>query len=184
MKRIVSILALLLCMTCVQAEEHMKFMGIPLNGTISQFQAKLTAKGVTHDVAGSKGLSAGRRLFKGTFSGKRAEIYVYFDEATKIVYRAKAVIESSEESLSKQNYDYFVSMLSQKYDDAEKKYGRQDSYETVTFLVPNNNEYATYTYLGSIDVYRSCYSFTYCVHVDYTDAINIVKHENRNMEDL
>ena len=184
MKKILPLIVCMLMCLGIQADEHLKFMGIPLDGTIAQFQAKLTAKGVTHDVAGSKGLSAGRRLFKGTFSGKRAEIYVYYDEATKIVYRAKAVIESSEESLSEQNYDYFVSMLSQKYDDAEKKYGRQDSYETVTFLVPNNNEYATYTYLGSIDVYRSSYSFTYDVHVDYTDAINIVKHENRNMEDL
>lgn len=52
------------------------------------------------------------------------------------------------------------------------------------FFVPND-ELAVYKYLGTIDVYRSnYYSISYSIHVDYTDTLNKVKHENRNMDDL
>ena len=49
---------MLLLLTCLfafpilsvaQSQEHLKFMGIPLDGTITQFQAKLQAKGVNYD---------------------------------------------------------------------------------------------------------------------------------------
>ena len=75
-----------------QGQEHMKFMGIPLNETINQFQTKLSAKGVTVDVAANKTIGVGCRTFKGFFSGKDAQIFVYYDENTKVVYRAKAVV--------------------------------------------------------------------------------------------
>lgn len=39
-----------------QEQPHMKFMGIPLTGTITQFQAKLAAKGVAYDPTTSRRL--------------------------------------------------------------------------------------------------------------------------------
>lgn len=40
------------------------------------------------------GIGAGCRCFGGgTFSGEEAKLYVYYNAKTKIVYRAKAVIE-------------------------------------------------------------------------------------------
>lgn len=184
MKKILSLFVCMLICLSVQADEHLKFMGIPLDGTITQFQAKLAKKSVTHDVAGSKKLSPGCRGFKGTFSGKKANIYVYYDTTSKVVYRAKAVIDYTDESISSGEYDYFVRMLSDKYLEAEKTEGRQDGYDTMTFLVPNSPD-ARYKYLGSIDVYRSSYyTLLYMLHVDYTDTYNNVKHDNRNMDDL
>jgi len=185
MRKILSIfIALLLCLN-MQAEEHLKFMGIPLDGTINQFHAKLTAKGMVSDVTLNKKLDVGCRAFKGSFSGEKAQIYVYYDEYSKIVYRAKAVITSTEESISEYNYNHFINMLSDKYSYAESDKGRQNGYETTSFLVPNLNEAATYKYMGVIAVYRDSYfSFSYSVHVDYSDTINKVKHENRNMDDL
>lgn len=184
MKKILSLIVCMLMCLSIQADEHLKFMGIPLDGTITQFQAKLAQKGVTHDVAGSKGVSAGCRIFKGTFSGKKAQLFVYYDEKTKIVYRAKAVMETTDRSISDNDYDYFVRMLSEKYFEANKSTDKQDGFDAVTFLIPNP-QYGTYKYLGSIDVYRKCYyTIDYSLHVDYTDTYNSVKHENRNMEDL
>ena len=63
-----------------QKEPHLKFMGIPLDGTINQFQSKLTAKGIRVDVALNKNIGVGARAFKGTFSGKDAQVFVYYDE--------------------------------------------------------------------------------------------------------
>ncbi len=184
MKKILSFVVCMLICLGIQAVEHMKFMGIPLDGTITQFQAKLAKKGVTHDVAGSKNLSPGCRGFKGTFSGKKANIYVYYDTTSKVVYRAKAVIDYTEESISTGDYDYFVRMLSEKYYNAEKIEGKQDGYDTITLLVPNPLD-AIYKYIGSIDVYRSkYYTLLYMLHVDYTDTYNNVKHDDRNMDDL
>ena len=186
MKKILSLVVCMLICLSVQADDHLKFMGIPLDGTITQFQAKLAKKGVAHDVAGSKILPPGCRGFNGTFSGKKANIYVYYDTTSKVVYRAKAVIDYSDKSLCSSDYDYFVSMLSEKYYDAEKNEGKQDGYDAIIFLVPNPPD-ALYKYYGRIDVYRSAsdsYPVYYFLHVDYTDTLNSVKHENRNMEDL
>ena len=78
---------------CIQAQtEHLKFMGIPLTGSITAFQEKLKAKGIEYDAEGSRQIKVGCRCFKGSFSGEKANFYVYYNEKTKIVYRAKAVI--------------------------------------------------------------------------------------------
>ena len=54
MKKILSIFfALFVCLS-LSAQEHMKFMGIPLDGTIDNFTLKLKAKGVAYDAAKSK----------------------------------------------------------------------------------------------------------------------------------
>lgn len=173
-----------LASTYAQGQEHLKFMGIPLNGTINQFQTKLATKGVNVDVATNKTIGVGCRAFKGSFSGKDAQIFVYYDEATKAVYRAKAVIQSSDEVICDNYYTYFVNMLSTKYSDAETERGEQDGHESISFFIPNDT-LASYKYLGTIDVYRSSYySISYSIHVDYTDTLNKVKHENRNMDDL
>ena len=54
--------------------EHMKFAGIPLNGSIEQFQKKLVAKGFRLNTKMSKMLPVGTRSFVGTFAGKKGNI--------------------------------------------------------------------------------------------------------------
>lgn len=163
---------------------HLPFMGIPLNGTIDNFQAKLSAKGVYVDHAANKTMGIGCRVFKGMFSGKKANIYVYYNDRTKIVYRAKAVIQSSEMDLRNNNYNYFENMLNSKYYYAETTKGNQDNHENISWLVPTLDENSFYKYLGSIDLYCTSYSYEYDVHVDYTDTVNKQKFENQNMDDL
>ena len=54
MKKIISVFfAICLCMAA-SAQQHLKFMGIPLDGTIDNFALKLKAKGVTYDAAKSR----------------------------------------------------------------------------------------------------------------------------------
>lgn len=176
----------LLSMTSVlaQTQDHMKFMGIPLNGSINQFQAKLAQKGVKVDVVVNKSIGKGCRAFKGLFSGKDANIYVYYDETTKIVYRAKAVVEALNENLNDDNYNYFSTMLSAKYIDAVTKIGEEDTHESKSFFILNNSS-ENPSLLGEIDVYCSnYYRIKYFVHIDYTDFGNSIKRESRNFDDL
>ena len=50
MKKLILTLIIILTGTfCVQAQEHLKFMGIPLTGNINSFQTKLKAKGFEVD---------------------------------------------------------------------------------------------------------------------------------------
>lgn len=72
--------------------EHMKFAGIPLTGSIEQFQKKLIAKGFRLNAKISKLLPVGTRSFIGTFAGKKGNIAVYYDPDTKTVYGAQGLL--------------------------------------------------------------------------------------------
>lgn len=77
MKRLLSALFCMLLVVAAfaqNANEHLKYMGIPITGTISQFQSKLAAKGVRYDQKSSSMINGGVRVFKGTFAGNKATI--------------------------------------------------------------------------------------------------------------
>lgn len=172
-------------MIALQAQtEHLKFMGIPLNGTITQFQAKLTAKGIKPNSELNKRLGVGCRAFTGTFSGEKAEFFVYYNDRTKIVYRAKAVIECMDGEKGEMKQKDFKDLLNRKYPGAFSEQGEQDGHPTFMLLLPNSQN----NYLGSIGLYisNSGYSFidTVSLHIDYTDGTNAAANENNNMDDL
>jgi hypothetical protein len=159
--------------------DHMKFMGIPLDGTINSFQNKLSAKGITPDDKLNKSLQVGVRGFKGNFAGHEAEIFVYYDAKSKIVYRAKACIESEIKNVAEQNYNTIKSQLKDKYYD--KSIIDTDTYEgheSLHFLL----------LFGVIDLYFNSYSegypTIYSVHIDYSDIENYNKYKNSVMDDL
>lgn len=95
--------------------EHLSYMGIPITGTITQFQTKLQAKRCSLDKQTSNSLGVGCRAFKGNFIGNKVTIFVYYDEKTKVVYRVKSVISKISESIADQKYEYIKNMLLQKY---------------------------------------------------------------------
>lgn len=83
-KLLLSLCFFLLSISAIaQANYHLKFKGIPITGTISQFQAQLTAKGCTYDRQTSAALQQGTRAFKGTLAGEKANIFVYLTAKAK-----------------------------------------------------------------------------------------------------
>lgn len=164
-----------------QTQKHLKFMGIPLDGTISQFHSKLLAKGLKFKADIS---SRGAREYNGFFSGKDAIIFVYYNTSSKIVYRAKAVIERETENLIKTEYDDFKRLLSAKYKDAyitdDEKYG----YPSCAIIISNlsNDD------IGAISLYiskhGSSYDDFYALHIDYQDLANEKANEDKRLEDL
>ena len=113
-RKSLSILFALFAIMVSAQSGHLKFMGIPINGTINEFQNKLLAKGFRVDTF-SKSIPLGTRMFNGMFMGKKANIYVYYIPVTKTVYRAKACIEKEDEKQIKSLYDETQSMLEDKY---------------------------------------------------------------------
>ena len=179
MKRFLSLFVMLVLTLGVMAQtQHMKFMGIPLNGTISAFHQKLVAKGCKPDVEYNKTAPVGARLFTGTFFGENARIYVYYNAKTKVVYRAKACIERSSEDGIIQQYNEVKSALEEKYPAAYMDKGEHNGHESMQFYIAQ----------GWIDLYVSkhdnVYPTQYLLHIDYYDDVNDKKNENSKMNDL
>ena len=180
--------------------EHLSYMGIPITGTITQFQAKLQAKRCSLDKQTSNSLGVGWRAFKGNFIGNKVTIFVYYDENTKVVYRVKSVISKISENIADQKYEYIKNMLLQKYGMTYSNYGEQTGKESFSILVEGKllNPKMDLTSLplssngfkGNIDLFIAkdetflSYPFDYNLHIDYYDAINYEKHLNRDLEDI
>ena len=186
MKRIAFIiLSCLMALSVMAQKEHLKFMGIPLNGNITTFQEKLKAKGISYNRTASAKTKAGVRCFDGIFSGEKARIYVYYNEKTKIVYRAKAVIEFSNKDIGEQRFEKFKSMLKEKYLTAYAKDSEQDGYPSMGMLVYDSEFDKS---LGIISLYMTDTGYSFMdevyLHVDYEDDANTSSDMDKNMDDL
>lgn len=184
MKKSIILLVVTFCAMFAQAQaEHLKFMGIPLAGTITQFQQKLAAKGVKYDKAMSQQLPAGVRMFNGTFAGEKSKIFVYYDPSSKVVYKAKAVSGYPTASNCNTKYEDLKSMLQSKYSEAETDIDYQDGHEAYYFRVYDNGNP-----LGVIAVYVSYNLYAYPmdneVNIEYIDYVNYLKNDDSKMNDL
>ena len=186
MKRTLLITLCCLFSIIIQAQtEHLKFMGIPLDGSISAFQSKLQAKGIKYDAESSRQLKAGCRSFKGSFSGEKADFYVYYNEKTKVVYRAKAVITCFDKERGEEKFYTFRSMLKTKYSDGIAEDGEQEGHPALSILVPDSKQEKGLGYV-SMYINNPPYSFMdeVYLHIDYEDASNRMVNQENIMEDL
>ena len=182
------LLVALCCLFSIHTQaqtEHMKFMGIPLNGSITAFQTKLQAKGIRYDAETSRQLSAGCRCFKGSFSGEKADFYVYYNEKTKIVYRAKAVITCLNKDSGEEKFYTFRSMLKSKYSTGIVTDSEQEGHPALSIFVYNSKQDKG---MGYVNMYiaNSLYSFMdeVTLHIDYEDIANSDVNHVNNMDDL
>ena len=183
MKKVVLLtISVLITVISYAQQEHLKFMGIELDGTITEFQTKLLAKGLTIS-PDSKQYPTGIRVYKGVFSGENADILVWYNPRSKVVYRAKAVISRIGEDLIEQLKSRFENKLDMKYGTESKE----------TDLVKDDylHEFNQTSYLvgnGSIDLFivSTGYSSqnTFYLHIDYKDLLNYFKNQSDEMEDL
>lgn len=182
MKKTITIIAMMLMAFVAQAQtEHMKFMGIPLDGSIEQFTTKLLNKGMTKDIAHSKA-SEGMRVFNGTFFDRSATIVVWYDKRTLTVYSALAQLEFS----SGEEADEFISnikrSITNKYFlnvdywndwEEDEKFGRPFYY---MYLYSETRER-----IGNICIWYDKFNV---VSVNYYDYSNGDKHDQNLNDDL
>ena len=209
MKKVLLMLFGCLFALAIQAQsEHLKFMGIPLDGKMNDFQSQLLKKGCTIDELIMKYANPkGSRAYEGTFAGNNASIVVFFNEKTKKVYRAKVVIPAYSEEQVKQKYSEMKSMLMDKYDvqyRLRQKYGEalndsvignikwyfektEDKYESTSFMVISVEHFE---WIGNIDLFiretesSISYRTEYNLHVDYIDRENDMADQDERMDDL
>ena len=161
---------------------HIKLMGIELNGTISEFQTKIQAKGamVSPD---SKSYPNGTRAYNGTFSGEKATIIVWYNERTKQVYRAKAIIKRYGKDMIEQVMSTMEGKLDLKYgtDCKESELVKDDylhEFKQSGYTLEN----------GTIGLFVTSGGFTdqvqFSLHIDYHDKENYAKNTAEEMDDL
>lgn len=171
--------------TNVTAQQHLKFMGIPLTGSIDNFQQKLANKGIYPSRELNRNTPFGVRCFTGRFTGEQCNIYVYYTDS-KIVYRAKAVYSKQDEDLIDSYYKDVKDLLDTKYVLEESQDETSDGYPSHRIYV--TDETGTKS-LGQIVLYKSKFNgdygyVSYSIHVDYYDDLNQIKHQNDNLDDL
>ena len=195
MKRI--LIALLFVFSCIgamaqNANEHLKFMGIPINGTLESFTQKLVAKKIK-SIQAAEGVG----LFNGTFAGKNdCNIFVATVPNRNIVSKVVVCLPPRETwAWLESDYNQFKQMLTSKYGEPFQhsetfKAGTFTSsdYLKISALKEGKCEY----YVGwklnegvilleiiSIESPSSC-----LVRLSYFDAINSKLEETSKQDDL
>ena len=173
--------------TVKEAGKHMDFMGIPINGTISNFSTKLASKGFK---ATKKSLTNGTKTFSGNYFNWPASLYVYYIPSTKLVYRVKVVISSYTDTSAGYLMGQLLAAYEEKYEGADTEEGEHDGYDAYEMIVYDwDNVYPAGTdengelqyivpYLGWIDIFMSYDYLEYSVFVDFFDWENYQKYED------
>ena len=98
--------------------EHLSFMGVPIDGTIAQFERRLITKGMTPRNEVNKKLPVGQRTYKGIYMGYTVDyITVYYSHITKIVYKIEVNYGSEGSILIDKIEKEFVERTKLKYAD-------------------------------------------------------------------
>lgn len=185
MKKIISVLfALCLCMAA-SAQQHMKFMGIPLDGTIDNFALKLKAKGVTYDAAKSKTAGQGCRVFNGTFMGEKATINVAYNPKSKMVF--SAVVEMQYPTVESAHIPFLnlTESLQQKYPNTtpEENKGPDAEFIGLAFNIPDETSGNSIGFILQ-SLKTSSFGSGVSICLMYTDMDNFEKCEAIFNEDL
>lgn len=111
MKHFLLSLLLAVCTVCAAQTNHMKFKGIPMEGTLQAFTTKLKAKGLT-----PVGIQDGVSMLKGEFAGyKNCTIGAVADKSGMICKVIVIFPEMDKWGDLEKCYENYKSMLTEKY---------------------------------------------------------------------
>lgn len=164
----------LLHMICVNAQEHMTIMGIPINGSISSFCNKLESKGFKKDAD-----IQNAKCYKGKFFDENSDIQVEYDSETKIVHSVTVFIV-------KQHLLSALSIQKEMIASLKDKYGDQIKEEIVNPKLNQSNYYVFngLDLIGLIRTFVISSANETMFSITYTDVENYLKTEERKVKDL
>lgn len=175
MKKALSFLFFLCFSICAYSQtKHLEFMGMPLDGSISNFEQKLFKKGMTSLREFNAVCDYGLRGFKGTFAGFPARIFVYFDYNTQLVYRAEVYFSNDSVSEGKTMFQLFSGNIDDKYSDWKKSSGTRKHLPKCQWE----------SQIGTIEIYVDAIDDDVDTIIGYEDAVNKEKHEISQMNDI
>ena len=106
-------MVLLLALTSFAQTEHMKFMGIPIDGSLKSFCSQLKKKGFDRDPYETRRKDS--RIYIGEFAGHNSKVFVYSDAKSNNVHSVIVNIPSYEEDVALSIYNNLRQMLIEKY---------------------------------------------------------------------
>lgn len=196
MKKIIatlSFLMILISSSFAQNSEHLKFKGVPIDGTLNEYVSKMKQAGFVLE-----GTEDGVALLSGEFAGySDCIVGVKTLQKLNLVHEI-VVLFPSQDKWAGLNYDYerLKTMLSKKYGEPDEcvekfnapSYMITDDNDKMRQVENNNCEYYSKydTNNGSIilTISNDGYEFGCRVKLFYTDKINSEIFDNAAMEDL
>ena len=120
MIRLITIIILCLCYIQAFSEEHLKFLGFPIDGSVNEYASKLKSKGF---YVSPENYYAGKelRVMEGPFLGDTESFGLHYDPDTKIMYSVTFVHSFFKEEDAQELYDKLKSLLQEKHDEATYK---------------------------------------------------------------
>lgn len=182
-KAVLFTIAFIIAISSSAQTEHMKFMGIPIDGTISSFSRQLKKKGFVRDRLYNifEDHLSGYRIFIGSFAGEnKANVIVFYDVKTKLVYNVKVHIKCYSEIDVNGKYESFLSKINSKYLGLIVRKRCLEEKPGTEFVVKNNNN----VILGLILLYKQLNTDNYNLSLEYTDVKNVWLLDNKEIEDL
>ena len=172
--------------------EHLKFMGIPINGTLESFTQKLVAKGMKRQQGWDN-----TGVFRGIFAGERdCKVYVNRIPSRNIVYRIVVCLPSRNMwEWLENDYNSFKEMLTSKYGEPkfcsesfkEEASTYDNSSKMIATLSGKCNYYASWQTDGGIielEIFKPDRELYCFVRLQYFDRINYKLAENSKQDDL
>ena len=170
-------------------EEHMKFKGIPIDGTLTDFTQKMKQKGFSY-----KGMEDGMALFEGEFAATKGCTIIAVAKSVNVVHKvAVAFPDCDTWSCLSNKYESLKDMLIQKYGEPfmnvekfDDNYIKDDG-DRFYDVSMDRCRYATswVTEKGEIDLDITHTGYTSCfVRLIYIDGLNTDKVINQAIDDL
>lgn len=201
MKKLFLILFLALAVITASAQtEHMKFLGIPIDGTISSFTSNLHVKGFYFDRESNKETPADMRVLKGTFHSRLVKVAVFFDSKTSTVYEVKVMFDSYDADDLKSLRAELETAISSKYlNQTDTTYDKDGNPITNIYVYPNEGQFVKQAHIQLwidefVDVYRvlvlwpdvfeETYRTSYRLNLAYIDSENYNKYIVSQIEEL
>ena len=190
MKKHLLTLVLFLCCfaICGFAQEHLSFKGIPIEGSMTAFCQKLTAKGFTQI-----GRDNNVTMFTGNFTGRKATVSVAATDDGNSVHSVVVIFDESREwKTLVSTYDYYKKLYTRKYGNPsaciEHNPSHGDSNSRLMYeLTQGTITYtSTWTVTGGsmeMSIEKSRYS-NGAVVIRYRDAQNIETKFQKDLEDI
>ena len=187
MKKIGLLLMVCLMSLTIQAQvEHLRFMGIPIDGKISAFENQLKRKGFIPDPRFKtlpKEYFSTSRIYRGAFANEdNVTLVVKFDKNTKIVYDVNIIIDCSSQNGMREKYDEYESMYREKYKDSIFNVIETERKTGISIGVPFLDQELCGMILLAKDVEPG--TENYKVTIEYVDVYNMRKNNTNSLNDL
>ena len=208
-KCILLLMVSLFTLTSFSQTEHMKFMGIPIDGPLKKFCSQLKKKGFDRDPYDTT-IPKDSRIYNGEFAGHNSKVFVYSDAKSNNVHTVIVNIPSYEEDVALSIYNNLKKMFIEKYSEDigvkeykilneqfaeiiqkgeltelkwlyEKK--GDDGYEATIIYLPRPTHESISNELGFIGIYvRKEYSHVY-KRAEYNVVISYTDEQNYNLHE-